>query len=549
MPRKRTSEKGALELLEQAVHLLRLAPLPVLLCYYIGAFPFVLGFLFFWADMSRSAFAPEHCGRAAFGLVLLFIWMKTWQAIFATELTARITGTPAGRWSLRRGLRIAHSQIILQPSGLFLLPISFVVLIPFGWAFAFYQNTTVLAGDGDAKSLFKRAVRQSAIFPQQNHVALLVLFAFALFVWMNMTSLIVFLPGLLKTFLGIETVFTRAGNLAFFNTTFFAASVALTYLAVDPLVKSLYALRCFYGQSITTGDDLKVELGSATKMAAAMIVMAICYFAAPQIASAQTAASQNSPAPQQPPPVPAPELERSIEKVLNRPEFTWRSPREKIKIPEAKKGWFVLFLESIFDTLKSWMRSLRDVLRDILDWLGKIFRKKPSDAGRGSRGDGWMVGLQLLVFVLLALIAAALALLLFRMWKRRARTEVVMAEPVLATPDLTDENVAANELPEDGWLKLARELMEKGDLRLALRALYLASLAHLAQREFVNIAKFKSNREYELELRRRARALPELQNAFGQNVTIFDRIWYGMHEVNQESLQNFQSNMERIRAC
>ena len=124
-----------------------------------------------------------------------------------------------------------------------------------------------------------------------------------------------------------------------------------------------------------------------------------------------------------------------------------------------------------------------------------------------------------------------------------------MAEPVLATPDLTDENVAANELPEDGWLKLARELMEKGDLRLALRALYLASLAHLAQREFVNIAKFKSNREYELELRRRARTLPELQNAFGQNVTIFDRIWYGMHEVNQESLQNFQSNMERIRAC
>src|SRR5690606_36236920 len=43
MARKRTSAKGALELLEEAVHLLRLAPLQTWLCYYIGALPFVLG--------------------------------------------------------------------------------------------------------------------------------------------------------------------------------------------------------------------------------------------------------------------------------------------------------------------------------------------------------------------------------------------------------------------------------------------------------------------------------------------------------------------------
>jgi hypothetical protein len=132
--------------------------------------------------------------------------------------------------------------------------------------------------------------------------------------------------------------------------------------------------------------------------------------------------------------------------------------------------------------------------------------------------------------------------------KRRRKKEIVVAEAVQPAPDLNDENLSANQLPEDGWLKLARELMDRGELRLALRALYLAGLAHLAQREFVSIAKFKSNREYEHELRRRARALPDLQNAFGENVTTFDRIWYGMHEVTQESLQLFQTNLERIRA-
>jgi hypothetical protein len=29
---------------------------------------------------------------------------------------------------------------------------------------------------------------------------------------------------------------------------------------VDPLFKTVFALRCFYAQSVRTGDDLKAEL-------------------------------------------------------------------------------------------------------------------------------------------------------------------------------------------------------------------------------------------------------------------------------------------------
>ena len=109
--------------------------------------------------------------------------------------------------------------------------------------------------------------------------------------------------------------------------------------------------------------------------------------------------------------------------------------------------------------------------------------------------------------------------------------------------------MSASELPEDDWLKLARELLGRGELRLALRALYLASLAHLARREMISVAKFKSNRDYEQELRRRARALPDLQAAFAENVGIFDRVWYGLHEVTQEALERFQINLETIKSC
>jgi hypothetical protein len=80
-----------------------------------------------------------------------------------------------------------------------------------------------------------------------------------------------------------------------------------------------------------------------------------------------------------------------------------------------------------------------------------------------------------------------------------------------------------------------------------LRALFLANLSHLATRELIAIARFKSNRDYQRELHRRAHTLPVLITAFGDNVTAFERAWYGMHEVTPAALDEFTANLKRIR--
>jgi len=95
-------------------------------------------------------------------------------------------------------------------------------------------------------------------------------------------------------------------------------------------------------------------------------------------------------------------------------------------------------------------------------------------------------------------------------------------------------------------MKLGRELLARGDFRLALRAFYLASLAHLAAKNLVTLAKFKSNLDYERELRRRGHSLPELPPLFSENVSVFDRAWYGMHEVTEEMVNRFVFRVERL---
>ena len=58
-PSQKKYQKSALRIIEEAVHLLRTGPGLLLSVYYLGSVPFVLGLLYFWADMSRSPNANE----------------------------------------------------------------------------------------------------------------------------------------------------------------------------------------------------------------------------------------------------------------------------------------------------------------------------------------------------------------------------------------------------------------------------------------------------------------------------------------------------------
>jgi hypothetical protein len=150
--------------------------------------------------------------------------------------------------------------------------------------------------------------------------------------------------------------------------------------------------------------------------------------------------------------------------------------------------------------------------------------------------------------LLIGIVAVALGLLLYRyLREHKRRAAPVSSQPLRLAPDLRDETVGPDQLPEDGWTRLARELFAKGDLRLALRAFYLASLAHLAERNLISLARFKSNRDYERELQRRGHAFPSLLELFERNLGVFEAIWYGMHEVSSQVVAEFASNLDRMR--
>ncbi len=222
-------------------------------------------------------------------------------------------------------------------------------------------------------------------------------------------------------------------------------------------------------------------------------------------------------------------------------------PREKLREKDDNgKGTLEVFLEGILDTLRGWAKAVGRWLDAFLRWLTQYLWPSRST---GSTGLDWMSAFYGLLWLVAIAIVSALVFLLFRVWKnRRESPDPLAAEAIAPALDVADENVGADQLPEDGWLQLARELLDKGELRLALRAYYFAGLAHLAEGNLITIAKFKSNRDYERELQRRAHAFPEVLGAFGQTVSIFDRVWYGLHEVNLELVTHFAGQVEMTKS-
>ena len=537
--RQKKNQKSAIRIIEEAVHLLRTAPGLLLSVYYLGSIPFILGLLYFWADMSRSAHANEYSAAAALGLAILFVWMKAWQRLFALRVHALISGHLPHRQSWRQIASATASQTLIQATRFIVIPVAALLAIPFGYCYAFYQNVAVYTDeDGqDVRPTCRWAWKLAQLWPRQNHLLICILWLFGLVIFLNVSLAMFMIPQLMKSLLGIETIFTLSGTRMIFNSTFLIAMLGVTFLFLDPVIKTVYVLRCFYGSALDSGEDLKAELNQIQHPGANIItgLLIVILSMTPVLTRAETPAS-----------VSPGELDQSIEEIMNRPEFSWRMPREAIeeKEPEAM-GPLQAAVRWVLDIIKKGFKSIRGWIKSFLDWLESLLPKSESQSATEDRN--WQSPLRMVLLLLLFLFLVFMAFIFIRIWqRRRIRPVETISTAVTPVPDLTDEKVSADELSTNRWLAIAGELTEKGDLRLAMRALYLATLAHLADNEMITIESYKSNRDYERELKRRAHEHLELVTIFSTNLNVFERAWYGMYHIARTELDRFARNQQRI---
>jgi hypothetical protein len=239
--------------------------------------------------------------------------------------------------------------------------------------------------------------------------------------------------------------------------------------------------------------------------------------------------------------VPTAEVQQQVERVLTAPEYAWRNPSKV----EAPPSWLEQFSDWLRDSLASFSRALDRLGRAISRWLASLF---PQASGiRTGGSDGMSLVAQILSWVTIIAAAAILTLILVKIISRRRVLTPPKAPPAAPTPDLESEDTTADQLPEDEWLRLARQKAEDGDLRQALRALFLAVLSLLGDQGLILIRRSKSNFDYERELKRKLNSLAGLDEIFSADRKLFERCWYGAYPVTVTEFEQSDSLYQRLR--
>jgi hypothetical protein len=537
---------AAVEILDDAVRLLRAAPWSAHLCFQAGSLPFVLGLLLFVVDMRRSATAPRHAGGAALLMALLYLWMKGWHAVAADRLRAAWSGAAAAPPAAL--LRRVVAQAGIQPWSLFILPVAAVLTIPFAWVYAYYHAVT-LTGDAAA------ARTQAAWRPMESHVLVLLLSLAAFVVWLNLLVVVLALPSMLSSLLGIETPFSRSPMLLF-DSTLFLAVAGMAYLVTGPLAHAAFLVRAERLASLATGSDLLREIDALPPVARGRAVA--CVFAlgaaaaalgAPSPAAAAAAGVVLSSA-ATPPEVPvaagiAPaDLESAMRAVTSRPEFLWRMPRPIPPPGGEEPGVLARFARSVVETIKDWSSACGRAIGRLYRWLEKRLRLGRTTGPPGTESPAWPEQASWLLLGVL-LLGGGWALLMW--WRRRPPAEEVRATVAgpLARADVG--TAAPTDAPSDEWLSRARELAERGELRLAARAIYLATLALLGEARLLTLGRSRSDRDYLLELRRRRPDRPEMADLLQAEVREFERVWYGTHPASVDLVRVLGERCETLR--
>ncbi len=220
-------------------------------------------------------------------------------------------------------------------------------------------------------------------------------------------------------------------------------------------------------------------------------------------------------------------------------EREWRLKLEQIlarrEFRAARRGsgleprWNMFSFGAWFEEQLRWLGEL------VREWLRGLWRRAPGGASEGTLGSIS----QPATWALAAAAAALLGLLLQRALRNRRAQRAVAIDATIAAPAAVALPDALSQ-PADVWARFAEEFARSGELRLALRALYLRLLALLHERGAIRYERQRTNGDYV-----RALAGAPAGEPFRRLTLCFDLAWYGNKPFERA---DYEAALDAVRA-
>jgi len=567
--RDRRNRLNALEALERGFALFKSTFAWEAWRYYCGAAPLVLCFIPMWVVNGQIRLSDGALLAEAALLTGAYV-LRAWSvANYMQGVRERAFGVPRPRPEGPTAQLAAIGRLLawkIALSAAALLALTTFAGAP--WCYCASQFASLEAReDGSKRHTLGGCIALSSQWFGGGLLLFLMLFPLWIAVWLNGLIVALLVPQLLHSIFGVNTLLSTAmGIFALTRSSAFWLSLfAGAWLALDPIVKCSFVVVYQHSQSRREGDDLRGLLASLPReqqkkaqmiasttaggrvAIGALVVLAVILAGTSPLASARTAqasltrssteATVNTVREAE-----IQKLRRALDEESRRAIYRWHDAEHP-----SPPTWFDKLLDKIQHQSERAWNAFRDFLRKLWPRGLNLF------PGKEKKGPWKMKDLRLWL-ALIAILTIGAGVVLF--WLRRRREAAAQLSIPLATaplPDLSD-GAAASERSEDEWLALADRLEREGELRLALRSVYLGLLAGLAQREWLTIRRDRTNRDYLNEFTRRWRRRP--QAALEQRIEIpeklrgsmrqFDRVWYGSHVPTPEAVAAYRQDQREL---
>ncbi len=530
-----TDEPSALDLLDEAIRMLRAIPVSAWSIYCTGAVPFWAGVLVYWTLLVHGGMASQLGSAVAVALVGLYVWKRVWHMRFGSHLQAFTRSQSPPRWGVRDWIAAAGIQTRWACTSLALAPLSLATIFPSFFHWFGHESLAVgaLRPAEEQATLPRRVLRMATEWPGQVHIAAVVLSGIAGVLWINFAVVLAVAPWMIEWWTGWRPAFA-SDSLWMLHPTFAAVVTVLTLVALDPLVKAFTALRVHRLESRSTGEDLRIEWQRVRRRLPTLVTTLVLGWAAVSIVRA----APMPPTPAQPAEAQFHErLDAAIRRVYEQPHIAWRLQPPVTDHP--KPSW-----------LRTQLRKFSDWLDEQLTrwwrWLNRALVPESSRPSSTYSVSDWARRVAIVLIPVFGLVGIGW-LLQFRRARRRPRASAASGPTLTAAaaaPDL--DRTLATEHSADTWWALAQQLATAHDYRRAVRAAFLGLLAEAAARHWVDVVPSRTNRDYIAQLQRRLRDAVIVQH-FHSAVRLFESSWYGAHPATPEALAYLRELGDRLR--
>jgi hypothetical protein len=173
--------------------------------------------------------------------------------------------------------------------------------------------------------------------------------------------------------------------------------------------------------------------------------------------------------------------------------------------------------------------TLAELLEQFQEWINRHLSKILPNVEVRENTSEWisygMVGLGIAIVLLLLVMFSS----------RIVRENRFYSKPIGTEADLI--------MSPSSHLTQALKHNEEGDIRLALRHLFLAYLLQLDQNKWVEAKAWKTNGEYYDELRTKQ---PERSKSFRNLAQQFEATWYGGKDISKEEFAIYHQQVVKL---